>query len=378
MRRWGNFYSVLMAVCLALFLLQGEAAAAGRYYLTDNGVKVWNPSPQAGESVTWVGGTDQNNCASGEGTLTWYQNGKRTERFVGTLVWGRINGNGTFTRANGSSSTGYFIEGTRIGGIAKFQTLDLRDGRYEGYVIDGQLCGFGKMVYKNGKMYVGDWINGIRTGPAYFTWPDGSSYDGWFDNDCMEGQGTYAAANGDVYQGRYHRDRLEGQGVLTCANGDRYEGSFVDGHIERHGGVWLLATGERIEKDFVDVQKPPTLESLLDRYTVDTQVEVIRWGSGYGFGYGAIVKDVDGSNVTLEITDFINTDNYVPASLPSGGERLVRGRDEGREITVNIRAITGYYGTIINFNKAYERNKREEERQRQAEQGAWQELADSL
>ena len=165
---------------------------------------------------------------------------------------------------------------------------------------------------------------------------------------------------------------------MVAANGDRYEGGFVDGHIERNGGIWLLATGERIEKDFVDVYKPLSLESLLDKYTVGTHVEVIRWGMGYGFGYGAIVKDVDGSNVTLEITDFINTDNYVPASLSSGGERLVRGRDEGREITVNIRAITDYYGTVINFTKANERSRRQEEQQKQAEQDAWQSLWDSL
>jgi MORN repeat len=69
------------------------------------GCKVWNPSPQAHETIRWSGGC-QNGYAQGKGTLEWFENGKSGDRYVGEYQAGKRNGHGVVTMSNGTRIEG--------------------------------------------------------------------------------------------------------------------------------------------------------------------------------------------------------------------------------------------------------------------------------
>ena len=381
MNHRGKFGKLFIALTLSLFCLSGLAFAEGEWFMTDNGVKVWHPDPWSRTSAVWTGASDTEGYASGKGVLKWYWGGADKsiyEQYEGHMKKGKYNGKGIYTKISNVRNQSYegdFIEGRKHGyGVYKYfntryeggwkednwdgfgteydyrgrrlrqgnwlagqfvgagtldkATLSFSNGRYEGGVLNGKPHGRGVMAYSNGMRYDGDWVNGVRKGKGNFTWP-----------------------NGDRYEGEFHNS-IYGQGVYTWANGDRYEGEFVD-DIRTGNGIVVMANGERIEKLYVDGRRPLTIEALTEKYPIDSKVEVIRWRrfAGPKYGYAAIVKDIDGSNVTLEVTDFINVNRDIEPSPATGGKYLVKGRDVGTEVTTSIRAITGYQGTYFNYQE---------------------------
>ncbi|SHJ92836.1 copper amine oxidase N-terminal domain-containing protein [Paramaledivibacter caminithermalis] len=98
------------------------------------------------------------------------------------------------------------------------QRFEYDNGYYEGEVKDGNFNGYGKYVWKTGKMYEGNWVNGEIQGQGKFTWENGDSYEGnWLDGK-MHGQGKYTWSNGDVFVGEYVKDKMS-EGVVTKADG---------------------------------------------------------------------------------------------------------------------------------------------------------------
>lgn len=69
------------------------------------GCKVWNPAPQAHETIHWSGHCDAG-YAQGKGTLQWYENGKPGDRYVGEYQGGKRNGHGVVTMGNGTRIEG--------------------------------------------------------------------------------------------------------------------------------------------------------------------------------------------------------------------------------------------------------------------------------
>ncbi len=69
------------------------------------GCKVWNPSPQARETIHWTGAC-QDGYAQGKGTLEWSENGKPGDRYVGDYQAGKRNGHGVVTMSNGTRIEG--------------------------------------------------------------------------------------------------------------------------------------------------------------------------------------------------------------------------------------------------------------------------------
>jgi hypothetical protein len=66
-----------------------------------------NPTPEEGETISWTGGC-QNNLLSGEGTLTWYLNGKIEGRDEGQFKNGELSGHGRIFFGDGASYEGEF------------------------------------------------------------------------------------------------------------------------------------------------------------------------------------------------------------------------------------------------------------------------------
>jgi hypothetical protein len=69
------------------------------------GCKVWNPAPQARETIHWSGGCDAG-LAQGKGTVQWFENGKPGDRYEGEYQAGKRNGHGIVTMSNGTRIEG--------------------------------------------------------------------------------------------------------------------------------------------------------------------------------------------------------------------------------------------------------------------------------
>lgn len=72
---------------------------------TKTGCKLWNPSPQAHETIRWSGGCD-GGYAQGKGTVQFYENGRPGDRFEGEYQAGKRNGHGIAIMSNGTRIEG--------------------------------------------------------------------------------------------------------------------------------------------------------------------------------------------------------------------------------------------------------------------------------
>jgi hypothetical protein len=102
---------LLMAAGIVCFGMSAQAQqsqpAAKPAWIADSktGCKVWNPAPQAHETIQWSGTCD-GGYATGKGTVTWFENGKAGDRYVGEYQSGKRNGHGVVTMGNGTRIEG--------------------------------------------------------------------------------------------------------------------------------------------------------------------------------------------------------------------------------------------------------------------------------
>ncbi len=82
---------------------------------TNQPCKIWNPSPQPNESVTWSGPCEDG-YASGEGVLHWTVNGKPDADFEGTYRHGKRNGHGVLRTPDGTRIEGAWVDDKLITG----------------------------------------------------------------------------------------------------------------------------------------------------------------------------------------------------------------------------------------------------------------------
>ena len=197
--RWTG--PALLAGLIAPWMLGAAAAQGTGAWVIDGsaGCRIWNPEPEAGETVLWDGHC-RDGMAAGEGWLQWFRDGRPVGQYIGTMRDGREGDAGTWVWDDGS--------------------------RFEGRLKDGGRDGFGRAID-----------------------PDGSRFEGQYRDGHYEGPGRLLLANGDLYEGEFRLDRFAGRGVLRSASGGRYEGDFVDGEFDG-AGVLLFADGARYEGTF--------------------------------------------------------------------------------------------------------------------------------
>jgi hypothetical protein len=97
--------SIIAAAALLFFAFQAmaqkENPSPPDWITTSNKpCKVWNPEPQADESVTWSGPC-KDGFASGRGILKWTENGKPDVEFDGEYAEGKRNGHGVLITPDG-------------------------------------------------------------------------------------------------------------------------------------------------------------------------------------------------------------------------------------------------------------------------------------
>ena len=91
-------------------------------------------------------------------------------------------------------------------------TLDKGAIRYDGSVVRGKMNGQGTVTFENGDTYKGNFVNGTFSGYGTFTAKAGWKYEGEFVNGQPEGQGTLTTEQNVVYKGTFK------QGIYQNAN----------------------------------------------------------------------------------------------------------------------------------------------------------------
>lgn len=116
-------------------LLLGACAVAPAQIIdAGNGCAVHNPNPKPGESISWSGGC-RDGFANGPGTIQWFLDGRPNGQFEGTLVGGRIEGEGVAHYPSGNRYAGTFLGGRPNGP----GTLYFADGRrIDAHWLDGK------------------------------------------------------------------------------------------------------------------------------------------------------------------------------------------------------------------------------------------------
>ena len=154
----------LLWVWLSCSTAFGQAVQRGAF-VTDpeNGCRVWNPHPEAGETVHWLGSC-VDGLAQGKGKLEWSRNGVPSERDEGEWNLGRQTGQG----------------------IQQWS-----GGRYDGQLFDGEPNGHGAMTLQSSR-YEGEFRNGKPNGEGAVTNYQGVFKGKWRDGCLMEGKQTVA------------------------------------------------------------------------------------------------------------------------------------------------------------------------------------------
>jgi MORN repeat len=150
-------FIVLLAGALAVQVKDHAQAQQAGGWITDTsaGCKVWNPHPQANESVHWSGAC-AGGFAQGRGAAQWFRSNLPFETDEGEWRVGRQVGYGTQVWPS---------------------------GRYDGDLVDGEPHGHGVMILQ-GARYEGDFRNGRPNGTGTLT--DGhGGFSGAWTNGCF-------------------------------------------------------------------------------------------------------------------------------------------------------------------------------------------------
>lgn len=105
--------AAIIAACLIAAPLAAQAAGHAKpRWIADarTGCKVWDPAPEADESVRWSGAC-KDGFAQGQGTLLWFEKGEPGDRYTGLYRHGHRDGYGVLTLHNGQTIRGDWSNG---------------------------------------------------------------------------------------------------------------------------------------------------------------------------------------------------------------------------------------------------------------------------
>ena len=230
-------------------------ATAKDFWIKDktSGCQIWSDeAAKANDVVTWSGKC-KDNKASGEGKLTWTQDGKPAGTYVGFMKDGKLNGPGTLrlvVKGGTNELIGIFKDGDiENGGLFK----DAAGNIYEGDIKDGKPHGAG--YQKIGEVeYAGNFENGLRKGPGLLLGPN-TAYLGEFDNDVASGSGTLEDETGGRYHGQFKNGKPHGFGTYVTKDGAVYQGRFVNGKAQGAMLVTAKGAGKSVVETWKDGKK---------------------------------------------------------------------------------------------------------------------------
>eukprot|EP01034_Spumella_vulgaris_P040260 gene40260-49787_t len=77
------------------------------------------------------------------------------------------------------------------------------EDHYCGEIVGSEAFGFGKMIYHNGDIYVGNWCQDLRKGKGIFTTSSRDVFEATWRNSYLHGRGMAKYANGDIFEGKW-------------------------------------------------------------------------------------------------------------------------------------------------------------------------------
>jgi hypothetical protein len=115
---------------------------------------------------------------------------------------------------------------------------------YSGTLIDGRLEGNGVYVDRAGLKYEGEWRDGLMNGRGKLQLPAGDEYVGQFAKGKANGDGRLIDITGEVYEGSFAGGRKHGQGTTTLPTGISYPSVWTEGREdERSRKVRIAQAG---------------------------------------------------------------------------------------------------------------------------------------
>ena len=90
-------------------IAQPDFSGRDSHWIKDEASGCWaaNPDPEPLETITWAGQC-RDMLVSGQGTLSWYLDGRLMGRDEGNFVRGELSGHGKITFADGTNFEGEF------------------------------------------------------------------------------------------------------------------------------------------------------------------------------------------------------------------------------------------------------------------------------
>jgi hypothetical protein len=185
--------------------------------------------------VSWTGGCDSKKRASGEGVLSWIEDGKFAGRYVGPMEGGKAQGVGIIYIAADDGFDRY--EGVFINGGLEGQTQAVgADGTlFSGTLNGADFSGQGVFTSSDGDKYTGEFANGELNGQGHLVQASGEQFRGTFNDSVIADGGEWLGPNGDYYKGGFANGEFSGVGRYEAVDGSVYVGDFVGGLPEGQG-----------------------------------------------------------------------------------------------------------------------------------------------
>jgi hypothetical protein len=170
------------------------------------------------------------------------------DRYEGDFANDLPNGKGKYQFASGDVYEGEIVAG-RISGMGVYVTKGL--DRIEGSFIDAKANGHALYMFASGDKYEGDMVAGRMSGKGIYTLKSNDRIVGTFVDGQAQGEGMYYFANNDRYVGQIKAGALTGQGKYFYSNGMRSEGEYLNGALNGKG-TFYFNDGSSFEGEFVD------------------------------------------------------------------------------------------------------------------------------
>ena len=194
-------------------------------------------------------GDSQNGQCHGKGTYR-YANGNV---YKGEWRYGKYDGEGKLTFANGDEYEGSFFDGKYHGkGTCRYANGTVYEGEWQ----EGQWHGEGVCVRADGTKEKGHFEGGEKNGFVRVDYTDGSFFEGEYRENKRHGQGTLSnpvllqgQTSYNVEEGRWTNDEAPTYGVFRTHNGNVYEGEWKDA-LPHGRGTFRFQNGSRYFGDF--------------------------------------------------------------------------------------------------------------------------------
>lgn len=223
----------LLALCLT-----GSASLAESWHADPvSGCTVFDDDDAVTNVViSWSGDCDSNSRASGDGVLSWFEDGKLAARFVGRMKAGQADGIGVIFVLGEEGSYDRFegvFKDNNLAGNVKATGWD--GGTFEGTMDSTDLSGEGIFIAASGDQYTGEFLNGKMNGKGHLVLANSEQYRGKFRDNELDGVGEWLGANSDYYKGEFATGEFSGEGRYEAFDGAAYEGEFLAGLPEGEG-----------------------------------------------------------------------------------------------------------------------------------------------